>query len=67
MKIKFTRGMARPSYPIAFYLLPSARVPDDFVLLSSPALGHAVLGKWKKLWDKRTGVVAREMAEAVLA
>jgi hypothetical protein len=59
--------MAPLSYPIAFYLLPLTRVPDDFVLPSNPALGRAVSGKWKKMWDKRTGVVAREVAEAVLA
>lgn len=59
--------MAPPSYPIAFYLLPLTRVPDDFALQSNPALGRAVLGKWNKMWDKRTGMVAREMVEAVLA
>jgi hypothetical protein len=55
------------TYPAAFYLLPSARVPDDFHLPSNPALERAVSGKWRKLWESRTKLVATRVAEAVLA
>ena len=56
-----------PSYPAAFFLLPSACVPDRFQLKSNPALGRAVSGKWEKIWNKRTCILARSVAEAVLA
>jgi hypothetical protein len=59
--------MNTSSYPAAFYLLPSARVPDDFQLPSNPALERAVSCKWRKLWERRTKVVATRVAEAVLA
>jgi len=56
-----------PSYPAAFFLLPSACVPDRFQLKSNPALGRAVSGKWDKMWNRRTGIIAKSVAEAVLA
>jgi hypothetical protein len=56
-----------PSYPAAFFLLPCACVPDRFQLQTNPALGRAVSGKWEKAWNKRTGILARSVAEAVLA
>jgi hypothetical protein len=54
------------SYPSAFYLLPSARVPDYFTLHSNAVLGRAVSGKWEKLWDKQTRLLAISVAESVL-
>lgn len=68
--MKHTLGIQHVSimpYPVAFFLLPSARVPDRFQLESNPALGRAVSGKWEKMWNKRTGVVAKSVAEAVLS